>query len=480
MSSADTDRIPAGVALRPLALVGIAVGVLSTSADPDLWGHVRFGLDMIADGRIKPTVEPYAFTDDRPWINHEWLSELTMGLAYKAAGPIGLMVLKALLALGLLRLVWGGVRTGPFGSRWAWTAVAAWGALPLLWSLRPQIWSGIGIVALCRLLVTQPRGLIWILPLLFGLWANLHGGWIVGGAVLVIWTALEWAQSGAQRWRLLIAGFLSLLATLATPYGVALWIFLLETVRFSREDIIEWQPVWSGAPPLVLWMTAVLGVLLAIRRLGRPPLATLLTLLFLALASAKVLRLVPLFVLATILLARRGSVRTDPGPAPSRGRTLIDLAAVAAAVVAMLWLRGGPACLVMPPPNTLDTVAAEALRGASGRLVIHFNYGQYALWHFGPRLKVSTDGRRETVYSEAVTREQREIANGSGRGIQALERIRPEYVWLPTFAVAAAAWLSANGYSEDVRTDYTFVARRNDLPPLAAWGGRASGCFPGP
>ena len=480
MSSADTARIPVGVAFRPLALIGVAVGVFSTSADPDLWGHLRFGLDMIADGRIKPTVEPYAFTDDRPWINHEWLSELTTALAYRAAGPLGLMVLKALLALALLRLVWGGVRTRSFSSRWAWMAGAAWSALPLFWSLRPQIWTGIGIVALCRLLVEQPRGVRWMLPLLFGLWANLHGGWIVGGAVLVIWTAFEWAQRGAHRWRLLVAGVLSLLATLVTPYGLSLWIFLAETVRFSREDIIEWQPVWSGAPIMVLWITVVVGVLLAIRRVGRPPLSTLVTLLFLALASAKVLRLVPLFALAAILLAGQGSVRKDPGPAPSRGRTLIDFAAFAAAVIAMLWLRGGPSCLAPPPPSTLDTVAAEALRGASGKLVTHFNYGQYALWQFGPRLQVSIDGRRETIYSEAVTREQRAIADGSERGIQALERIRPEYVWLPTFAGGAAAWLSANGYSEDVRTDHSFVARRNDLPPLVAWDGRASSCFPGP
>src|SRR6188508_3827641 len=99
MTPLNSPAVPRGAAFRPVALIGMVVGALTTFADPDLWGHVRFGLDAIADGRLTSAVERYAFTDDRPWFNHEWMSELAMGLAYRAAGTTGLIVLKAVLVL---------------------------------------------------------------------------------------------------------------------------------------------------------------------------------------------------------------------------------------------------------------------------------------------------------------------------------------------------------------------------------------------
>jgi hypothetical protein len=64
------------IVLPRLALLISVLAVLSTtSADPDLWGHVRFGDDIIAAGEI-PEYDSYSFTSDRPWVNHEWLAEV--------------------------------------------------------------------------------------------------------------------------------------------------------------------------------------------------------------------------------------------------------------------------------------------------------------------------------------------------------------------------------------------------------------------
>ena len=56
--------------LRVTIWTFVAVLVTTTLADPDLWGHLRFGLDMI-ESRALHTVDPYSFTADRPWINHD-------------------------------------------------------------------------------------------------------------------------------------------------------------------------------------------------------------------------------------------------------------------------------------------------------------------------------------------------------------------------------------------------------------------------
>src|SRR5580658_7228316 len=77
---------------------GLLLFALSTltSADSDLWGHLRFGLDTLHT-HVLTAVDPYSCTQDRSWINHEWLSELQMALAYTAAGSAGLALLKGAL-----------------------------------------------------------------------------------------------------------------------------------------------------------------------------------------------------------------------------------------------------------------------------------------------------------------------------------------------------------------------------------------------
>ena len=68
------------------ALVTVVLAVLAhTQADPDLWGHIRFGRDII-ESRAIPSLDPYSFTSDRAWVNHEWLAECVMYLAYAAGG----------------------------------------------------------------------------------------------------------------------------------------------------------------------------------------------------------------------------------------------------------------------------------------------------------------------------------------------------------------------------------------------------------
>ena len=90
MAQRDPDRDPSPG--RPeRALLALGGGVLcfalaKTIADPDLWGHVLFGGDLIRTGRVvRP--DPYSYlTAGQPWINHEWLAEALFYFAYRAAG----------------------------------------------------------------------------------------------------------------------------------------------------------------------------------------------------------------------------------------------------------------------------------------------------------------------------------------------------------------------------------------------------------
>ena len=59
-----------------LWLAGVLILAKGNRADPDLWGHVLYGQDVLAHG-VLPRTATYTFTaPDQPWINHQNLSEL--------------------------------------------------------------------------------------------------------------------------------------------------------------------------------------------------------------------------------------------------------------------------------------------------------------------------------------------------------------------------------------------------------------------
>ena len=73
------------------------------SVDNDLWGHVLFGQELLQTGHLART-EPYSWTaPGHPWINHEILAEAALGLAHRALGGPGLLLLK--IVVGLLTLL---------------------------------------------------------------------------------------------------------------------------------------------------------------------------------------------------------------------------------------------------------------------------------------------------------------------------------------------------------------------------------------
>ena len=181
---------------RAVRAAVVAVGVLlfaaatTTSADPDLWGHLRIGLDALDTGPA-PAQYPYAFTQDKPWLNHEWLSQIVMALAYRAGGIAGLALLKGALVFGALYLVWSASRGADLMVRMAVMGVAVVGTGSMTLTLRPQLWTLLFVGILCRVLVAEASRIRFWLPAMFGVWANLHGGWIAGIAMLGAWAAAD-------------------------------------------------------------------------------------------------------------------------------------------------------------------------------------------------------------------------------------------------------------------------------------------------
>lgn len=470
------------------ALFAVVVLVLAwqARADPDLWGHVRFGQDILSAGAI-PREPSYSFTADQPWVNHEWLAEAIMALAYRAGTP-GLLALLATVAAATLLAVGAAVRMagvrGPAGI--GLVAAAALGISLQVMTVRPQLFS---VLLLALLLLTlsageRRRAALAAVPFLFAPWANLHGGWLVGVGVLGLWAvAAAWRRVMAS-WQAaaVVAGALA--ATLLNPYGVGLWAFLLDTVRIGRADIQEWQPIWEQPLQLLPWAVSLAVLVYGFAKLGRDWWRTL-PAIVLALLSVKVARLEGLFALAAVVLAAPG-YRACGRPFVAHAARLRDVL-----IVGLLCLGGVGAsfaaasrtatCLPLMTDRQYGTPEAEAVlfltrNHVSGRLLTWFDYGQYAVWHLAPAIRVSYDGRRETVYSTTVQRDHLEFYAGNA---EYARRIGADSIWLPK-DLPVVRHLLADGWHAAFTGSRSVILAAEPGPYVQPSPYAGPRCFPGP
>lgn len=487
-------RLPNGLLLLPVVLIA-AYTASVTIADADLWGHVRFGLDALEQG-VLPAADPYSFTSDRSWVNHEWLAEAIMGAAFKAGGPAGLIALKIILAACVGLVVWSTLRAAgtPVPASAGLLLAAVLGSGYLQMTMRPQLFSAVLFAVLCAVLNAAARGrpflLLW-LPVLFGVWANLHGGWIVGGLVAGLWAAGA-VQSGSLRLsRVAPAGALAALATLANPYGGELWRFLWTTVGVGRADIAEWQPLLR-APFLVFpWALSAAVLALAWRRRGAAGAWRFIPVAVLAILAVRVARLEGFFSLAAVLCLAPLFAGAGPPALPlSRRPTRTEFAAVAVfcaigLAVAGAAVRSGVSCLDIPAadqpggwapePESVVFLTANRLEG---RMLTWFDYGQIAIWHLGGGLRVSYDGRRETVYSEGVQRAHRGFYQSVSDASYARD-LGADYVWLPV-RLPVVEPLRRDGWVEVFRGSTSVILAREPGPFIQPRPWTGARCYPGP
>lgn len=459
----------------------------ATGADPDLWGHVRFGIDWWRT-RTLPGIDPYSFTQDRPWINHEWLSEAVMGGAYMLVGAAGLVVLKMTVVGVALFVLSRRMR----GATPAVTAAALGIVMicmtPISLTVRPHLWSALGLVLLLALVDREnPPAARHAAAgaALFALWANLHGGWITGAAVLTAYLIARVVRERGPVTPWIAFAAASAAGTLVNPYGIGLWRFLATTVRGSRPDIGEWAPLGFQSP-MIHWVTlatvAAAALALARRQETRPKAEAWAALVVLFAGAVRIGRVIPLVAPAALVLLAPYIVRAWG----HRGRFPVTRSAAAIfwipAVVALSASLAPAArafdCIPMRGAWIPDLRTAPYLHGATGRLLTTFDWGEYAIWHFGPGLKVSIDGRRETVYSDSVVQWHRAFERGEPTAQKIVAELAPDYVWLRSSRTAAKHWLVANGYRLDADTDASFLAVRHDLPAATPAAQPMAACFP--
>lgn len=451
------------------ALVCIFVAVSFTWVYPaDFWWHLRVGEEILSGNGI-PTADVYSFTArGQPFVYQYWLSEALLALTYRMGGIPLIVLLNAIsftVAYGLLLsiCVWmadGSLRVA---------AAAAFGGFLLgveNWAVRPQTFSVV-LFALTLWLLWRyalgkggPRSLI-LFPLITGLWANLHGAFPLGLALqgaFILGLVLSRVRRLPFRTLpevallpLCLALVGSGLATLATPYGLRLYVYLFTILIESsiREFIVEWaRPTLGTAPGNALFISIGLLLLLWVvshARVYAPSLVSLVVVGLLALSSQRQVLwfgFVAAPVAATLLAGLAAKVAERLGrntfsdyPQESHARALslaVLLFLLFLCLAALPWLRpllplpAGRQSLVSPDTPVAATEALLA-EGSPGRTFADMQYASYLLWRAPGEASVFADSRIE-LYSYNLWVDYGTIS--SGQDPHLLEQYRVEALLL--------------------------------------------------
>ncbi len=513
MQRAEEDRWT--WSLRPGLVDGVvlflllAVATLGTHrlfGDSDPATHVATG-GWILDNRAIPRTDPFSATHGgRSWFAHEWLADVLWAWAYRAAGWQGLLALSAALVASSHALLYRSlVRRGDDPLVAAAVVLAAAVVASSHWLARPHLLSVLLLVAWVAVIEgvargSVPLGRLALLPLLSVLWANLHGGFLVGlvvGACYLAGILVDaWRATSTSRWtHARIAGALAAalavagLGTLVNPWGWRLPAHLLFYFASPREALVrnaEFAPASFGdrAGITVYGFLAVcvfaLGLhALAIRRSTGtvrplpPHPGTLLALgatSAMTVASIRHAEIMAVFGAWIVSGSLTAWTRLSPGQGGNEFRVSLArherrhggaLAAVAMIALAALAASGRPLGAGYDP-GAFPVAMVARLRAARivprGPVFSRDLWGGYLILEW-PESRVFVDGRSD-MYGDAFMREYAEIYEARTDWRRQIERRGVTWALLPRDAPLVLALDADPAWERWGSDDVAIVFRR--------------------
>jgi hypothetical protein len=424
--------IPATVFIGVLAFVIFGFQEPLLNSDGDLARHLRHGEWMLQHHALI-TADPFSYTRaGDPFTAFEYGSQLAYAVANRVGGLAAVTVFAALLiAAAYALLTRFMLRRGVDPLLAGITIGAAIVTGMSHWLARPHLFTLFLLPILLGLLAPLSRWRLWPFPLLFALWANLHGGFVYGLVLIglflaaAVWDVLNHRGGSGFRARFYAAALgLATAATLVTPHGIGLYrhiiAFLHETYVLNHTG--EFASPDFHDPATKLFLILLLLVTWSALVNGRK--ATAVTALiipawiYFALVHQRDITLFGLVALPLLALhidpawrsltqLRRLRMSFEKAAAAASTGPWVAAAAAIAIAIAAAHGRVGAEQVIgdrfsgrrMP----IQAVDAARHAGLQGRLFADFGWGGYLLYAW-PEQKVFIDGGAD-FYGSALMRD---------------------------------------------------------------------------
>lgn len=412
-------------------LFGFSFFAILTGAltDGDTGWHIAAGR-WILEHRAVPTTDTFSYTFfGKPWLAHEWLTQVCMYLVYEYAGWSGLLLMFGLVFGAVLATVAIYVRRWLPSSTVAIPVSACFAGLLYHAVARPHLFGWL-FLALWMTILLRAREAgrappLWT-ALLIAFWANFHASFILGLALVgpLALEALVTAEPD-KRVRVVIDwgafGIAALLASLLTPHGVDGLILPIMVAGMTNLSFIgEWRPTTFSS--LGLFELVLFGsIAFCLAKPVKIPVIRLLVMVGLMHLAFVHMRHQAVFVLISCLLlaqplgqaigASRGEMPTAPHLIGWRRRAFVPLYLVAALLIAGVSYASFTFASVRPNsyriPRTAVAHVPQALR--TRHVFNEYSFGGTLILNGIPAF---IDGRSE-MYGDRFVEDYVDIAKGN-------------------------------------------------------------------
>jgi hypothetical protein len=443
------DRLSSSRGLLVIVFMAVIfTGAAQPITDPDFWWHLKTGQYIVETRSIPHTDIFSTLRFGSEWVTHEWLSEVFMYSVFRALGYGGLIVIFSILVTAAFWIVYQRCRkrgVHPYVAGFALLLGAA--ATMPTWGVRPQMFSllfaSIFISFLDRYSRREAMPSIWWLAPLMILWVNLHAGFALGLALIVLTIAgllLDWLllrkDSFADIWRraqplcwLLI---ICVAAICLNPNGARMYSYPFETLtsHAMMQYIQEWRSPDFHNPlfqALALLLLATFSALALSNKRARP--GELLMVAATAWATLRSGRNVAFFALvATPLLAEHSwtfitshrwgqwlDASEKRKPDERSALKLILNVLLLALVLAVVAFGVGRAVKEQPVIEAQEFPAAAVDFISNQKppqpIFNEYVWGGYLIWKLYPDYRVYIDGRAD-VYGDGLIKEFLAVNDG--------------------------------------------------------------------
>ena len=399
-----------------LFLLSAAIAVKSSNYDYDMWARLIAGMAIVQTGQILK-YDFLSYTPTHPWYDHEWGSSVVFYAFQHYLGHLGLLVLQVLLIFLTMFFLVKTVKircSEEYDYKNPLIYFVALNSFMVTYSSLIRCHSFTFLFFIFELYILElvrknnNYKLLFILPVLFLIWGNMHGGVVSGLGLLGLYTIGE-ALNKKPFKNYLIATLICPLMLFINPYGIEFVKFLIKAVTMPREDVVEWWSIFSKYNYKmfkVFKFTALFYLIVEFLKVKKSKFSyfsadkTKFIVLFVTLFVAiKHVKMMPFFILTgTAFCYEDILVLFKNIKFPKYGMGfLITIFTIYSAL--MLWLTD-----YRPLVNfkNYPVMEVEFIRQnkIEGKLLTNFGIGSFASYKLYPQNTIYMDGRYEEVYDK--------------------------------------------------------------------------------
>jgi hypothetical protein len=385
----------------------------------DLGWHLAAG-DLIRDRGNIPLQDPWSFTlGDKQWYNLSWLWDVIASVLFQYTNFVGLVLF--VVACGAVIVGYLTSACLSSGASAIAVCISVFSACVLYPSFAtpPNVYlaasPNTSTMLFCVIFYAEclKRTRCILLPLIMVLWANLHGGFLLGFLIVGIFWGVALLRRDWANFRIYsLTGIGCFIAIFFNPLGWHIYDGVAATLgHFAQANITEWASFYlnmsvPGSIPAIIYMLIFVGFELHYNGSRPIPLETrLLSWLFLVLGLYQFRYASFFFIFSTIPLAlhidRLLPKRLHNGQVQ---RSLLVAGIMGVCALPLTFMQVKPA---LGLSELLSEQDAQYLQThfSRARLLNHWNVGGLLIFRTHGTVPVFVDGRAATAYPDALLRD---------------------------------------------------------------------------